>query len=194
MESNNIDINKALKMIKDNVVHKQIVLDKCLLLAEYFIRNDNMELGLNLIRRGATHDNSKFSKEEFDKLVNIISSDTEKCFRDAKTKLNETERKAIEHHWKSNRHHPEYFDNSDDMTELDIIEMVCDWAARSEQYGTNLIDFVKERQHNRFKFSAELYNKIEMYCELIVKLSNNIEGKGKQAIKLKSKNIQIALS
>lgn len=172
-----IDISRVLIMLNDNILHKKIVLDKCLLLAEYFINNGNMDLGLNLIRRGVSHDNSKFSKDEFDKLVNITTSNSEKCFRDASVSLSEKERKAIEHHWKSNRHHPEYFNNSDDMTELDIIEMVCDWAARSEQYGTELLDFVQERQRNRFNFSEGLYAKVEMYCRLIVKLSNNIEKK-----------------
>ena len=64
------------------------------------------------------------------------------------------------------------------MTELDIIEMVCDWAARSEQYGTDLLDFIKERQHNRFHFSNKVYAEVEKYCKLIVELSNNVKEKG----------------
>ena len=46
------------------------------------------------------------------------------------------------------------------MKEIDIIEMVCDWHARSVQYGTNLMEFVTVRQENRFKFPQEMYEKI----------------------------------
>lgn len=168
--SDTIDIDKMLRMIDDNVLHKKIVLDKCLLVSKYFIEHGDIEFGLNIIRRGVTHDNSKFSKQEFTELVSIISSDTDKCFKDATYTLSDKERKAIEHHWKSNKHHPEYYENTDDMGELDIIEMVCDWAARSEQYGTDLLEFIEERQRNRFKFSDSLFERIEKYCKLIVKL------------------------
>lgn len=164
--------SKMIKMIDDNVLHKKIVLDKCLLVSKYFIQKGNVELGLNIIRRGVAHDNSKFSKQEFVELVSIISPKTDKCFKDATYTLSEEERKIIERHWKSNRHHPEFYDNQEEMGELDIIEMVCDWAARSQQYGTDLMEFVEERQHNRFKFSDRLFKKIEGYCRLVVQLEN----------------------
>ena len=32
-----------------------------------------------------------------------------------------------------------YFENIEDMNELDIIEMVCDWYARSMQYKTDFL-------------------------------------------------------
>ena len=37
---------------------------------------------------------------------------------------------AIEHHQRTNRHHPEFHNNGiNDMNLLDLIEMLCDWKA-----------------------------------------------------------------
>jgi len=46
------NVNKVLVMIKDNIEHKKIVLDNCLLIAEYLIKNNNIQLGLDILRRG----------------------------------------------------------------------------------------------------------------------------------------------
>jgi len=40
---------------------------------------------------------------------------------------------SFEHHYANNRHHPEYHANLLDMTDLDLIEMVCDWTAMSQE-------------------------------------------------------------
>ena len=43
-------------------------------------------------------------------------------------------RPALEHHYAVNRHHPEYFaDGVDDMTLVDLIEMLADWKAATER-------------------------------------------------------------
>ncbi len=44
-------------------------------------------------------------------------------------------RKAIDHHMMTNRHHPEFHADPNDMTEVDLIEMVCDWTAMSQEFG-----------------------------------------------------------
>ena len=53
------------------------------------------------------------------------------------------------------------------MNELDIIEMVCDWYARSMQYKTDFLSFVVSRQESRFHFPNEMFDKIYRYCEII---------------------------
>lgn len=40
---------------------------------------------------------------------------------------------AFEHHYANNSHHPEFHKNLDDMSELDLIEMICDWTAMSQE-------------------------------------------------------------
>ena len=161
-----IDTVKIKKMAEDTVEHKIIVMRVCLKLFEYYVDNGNATLGISLLRRACNHDNSKFSGEEFRKLASIIDSNPN-CFRDASAGLSEKETDAIKEHWKNNRHHPEYFDEYSNMLDLDMLEMVCDWYARSLQFGTDFIPFIIERQHNRFKFSPEQFDKILEMCKLV---------------------------
>lgn len=44
-------------------------------------------------------------------------------------------RDAIFHHITHNRHHPEWHPDPDEMTNIDLIEMVCDWTAMSQEFG-----------------------------------------------------------
>lgn len=164
-----LDKERIITMAEDTVEHKKIVLDNCFLMSKYLIRSGEIQLGMELLKRGALHDNSKFDAVEFENLAKILRS--RKCFIDAKAKLSKEEITAIEYHWSHNRHHPEYYDEpSQEMGKLDIIEMVCDWYARSKQYGTNFIEFVKERQENRFHFEDGVFDTVLMYCELIERL------------------------
>lgn len=41
---------------------------------------------------------------------------------------------AIAHHMSHNRHHPEFHDDPNDMTQVDLIEMVCDWTAMAQEF------------------------------------------------------------
>ena len=155
-------------MAEDTIKHKKIVMDNCYLLAKYLMSKNRIELGIQLLKRGCEHDNSKFDSEEFRKLSQILKS--RQCFTNAKEKLTQNEIKAIKYHWEHNRHHPEYHSSYDDMTELDILEMVCDWFARSLQYQTDFLPFIEERQRIRFRFSTRQYTKIHKYCVLISEL------------------------
>lgn len=167
------DIDKLCNMAEDTILHKKIVLDNCLLMAEYLMRHNKIELGIQLLKRGCDHDNSKFDKDEFKKLSQILKAESKDSFTDAKNKLTPDECKAIKYHWDHNRHHPEFFENpSDEMTELDILEMVCDWFARSLQYKTDFIPFIKERQENRFHFSEKTFAKALKYCTIIQDIHN----------------------
>ena len=165
------DLEKLAAMAEDTITHKKIVLDNCYLMAMYLMNKGKIEMGTQLLKRGCEHDNSKFDTEEFRRLSQILKS--RKCFTDADSKLSPEEKKAIQYHWDHNRHHPEYFEDSSEMTELDTIEMVCDWFARSIQYGTDFIPFVKERQENRFHFSDKHFTKILKYCEIMEELYKN---------------------
>jgi Family of unknown function (DUF5662) len=42
---------------------------------------------------------------------------------------------AIHHHVPVNRHHPEFHADPNDMSDVDLIEMVCDWTAMSQEFG-----------------------------------------------------------
>ena len=161
-------------MAEDTIKHKKIVLDCCLLMTKYLFSKNQITLATELLKRGCEHDNSKFESAEFRKLSQILKGD--KCFTDASTQLSPEEVKAIKVHWARNSHHPEYFNDYEEMSELDILEMVCDWFARSLQFGTDFLPFVEERQENRFHFSQKKFDKIHKYCVLIQELYNAEKG------------------
>ncbi len=41
---------------------------------------------------------------------------------------------AVEHHMSVNRHHPDCHADPNDMSGVDLIEMVCDWTAMSLEF------------------------------------------------------------
>lgn len=154
--------------IEDAFTHKKYVFDSALKMAKYLIDNGDEELGITLLRRAAKHDNSKLEDEELEALSRI-SCDKD-SLENAGEKMTDYKKKAIELHWKNNRHHPEFFSDVSNMDEIDIIEMVCDWHARSCQYNTDLIEFCETRQENRFHFPEDMYQRIHKYCEIIISL------------------------
>ena len=64
---------------------------------------------------------------------------------------------ALQHHYASNRHHPEHFTKGiEDMTLVDIVEMLCDWKAASlRQNDGNLLKSI-ELNANRFGYDDQL--------------------------------------
>lgn len=64
---------------------------------------------------------------------------------------------ALQHHYACNRHHPEHFDKGiDDMTLVDIVEMLCDWKAASlRQNDGNLLKSI-ETNAQRFGCDDQL--------------------------------------
>lgn len=91
------------------------------------------QIAKGLLVRADLHDKSKFSPEEkpcFDKYIPRLK----KCiYGSPEYKQNlEEMASALEHHYRENRHHPEYFQNGiDGMHLVDIAEMLCDWVASS---------------------------------------------------------------
>lgn len=89
-----------------------------------------------LIERLATHDVSKLhdpEKAAFDRFTPMARNIT---YGSATYKLRLEEMKdALEHHYAHNRHHPEHFPNGiEDMTLVDLIEMMADWKGASMRH------------------------------------------------------------
>lgn len=64
---------------------------------------------------------------------------------------------ALDHHYGSNRHHPEhYVDGIDGMTLVDLVEMLADWKASTMRVAGG--DIVKSIEINtsRFKITPQL--------------------------------------
>ena len=155
------------ELIADTILHKKIVLEVGQKMVDYLFNNNRPEDALQLARRCARHDNSKFESDEMKALLQIPKDLNN--MKDADTPIPDQMKKFVEMHWKHNRHHPEFFEDYHDMTELDIIEMVIDWYARSLQFKTDFKDFVIKRQNNRFHFDDDFFAIIWSYCLIIDK-------------------------
>ncbi|PHS18482.1 MAG: hypothetical protein COA78_02015 [Blastopirellula sp.] len=91
-----------------------------------------------LTRRQKIHDASKFAPEERDAYVWL--TEYHRCRRsgepfDYPPGVEQEVKRAIQHHMTTNRHHPQFHTDPNDMTEVDLIEMVCDWTAMSQEFN-----------------------------------------------------------
>lgn len=92
--------------------------------------------GKELVERGAKHDESKWSEEEM--IPYIWLTHYHKCKRDGIKLIyphgvEDEIKKAIAHHVTHNRHHHEFHRDPNNMNEIDLIEMACDWTAMSQE-------------------------------------------------------------
>lgn len=66
---------------------------------------------------------------------------------------------AIDHHVRTNRHHPEHFTRGvNGMNLVDILEMACDWIAASKRHDNGDVMKSIELNQERFGYSDELKN------------------------------------
>lgn len=154
------------KMFRDTIIHKQYVMRSAEKLCQYLLQEKAFEHAKMLMERAKVHDNSKMSSlDEMHALSRIINDKT--TLKDPNRQLGPIQKDAIELHWKNNTHHPEHFASPIDMSKLDIMEMCCDWHARSTQYHTDFLMFVKTQQEKRFHFPDWMFCEIYHYCEVL---------------------------
>lgn len=68
-------------------------------------------------------------------LRNIIGAEEVASHSSIPRGIVEQVKRAITHHVTSNRHHPEFYADPNDMSDVDLIEMVCDWTAMAQEFG-----------------------------------------------------------
>lgn len=118
------------------------------------IRQDKENLGRSLIHNSLSHDKSKFVGIEWEHLVR------------GDELLNE----CIRHHNQTNPHHPEYWGGIQNMPDVYLAEMICDWVARSFELGTSVRDWIDKNASEKFGYNLndEIYKKIKYFLDLIV--------------------------
>lgn len=151
----------TMEKIRGITRHIRNVEDNCLLLGEKLIDKGEIELGHKLIANGFIHDASKFSGIEWEYMAPGIPTKED----EAKLKL----KMAINHHNKTNPHHPEHWNGIEFMPRVYLAEMVCDWKARSEEFGTSLRDWIDDGATKRFGFSEDdrVYKEITEFVDLL---------------------------
>jgi hypothetical protein len=96
------------------------------------------DYGPELLRRAQVHDASKFEPEE--RIPYVWLTEYHRCRRAGEPfkypeGVAESVNLAVRHHVTNNRHHPEFHSDPNDMSEVDLIEMVCDWTAMAQEFG-----------------------------------------------------------
>lgn len=116
------------------------------------------EIRQNLKERGLVHDTSKLinpEKEGFD----TVSAKLKDCVYNSpeyKASLDEL-KPILSHHYSKNRHHPEHWPQGvNDMTLMDIVEMLCDWKAATERVKDGNISMSISKNVERFGLSPQL--------------------------------------
>jgi hypothetical protein len=114
----------------------------------------------NLSRRAVSHDLSKLEEPEksaFDRLKALSLSGMAYGSEEYRACLR-AEKPAIEHHYKANSHHPEFYENGvDGMSLFDLLEMLIDWKAATERMKDGGdIHRSLEINRDRFKLSPQL--------------------------------------
>lgn len=99
---------------------------------------DGSEHRDELLERARVHDASKFGVEE--RIPYVWLTEFHRCRRSGEAfeypaGIAEQVSRAIQHHVTSNRHHPEFHADPNDMSDVDLIEMVCDWTAMAQEFG-----------------------------------------------------------
>ena len=102
------------------------------------------------------HDNSKFRGIEWESLHPEAPDDQLKA--------------AIAAHNTRNPHHPEYWGGIEAMPEVYLAEMVCDWAARSAELGTSLIDFIDRVAAQKYGYApnSPTHEKLVRFSRLLL--------------------------
>jgi Family of unknown function (DUF5662) len=150
----------TLAKIRSITRHIRNVEDNCLILGEKLITQGDIELGKKLIAHGFVHDASKFHGIEFEYLS--LNNPTEE---NNKLKM----KMAIQQHNTTNLHHAEAWGQIKNMPDVYLAELVCDIKARSEEFGTSLMDYINNTGIKRWGIEKddETYKKIIGFVDLL---------------------------
>jgi hypothetical protein len=143
----------------DNLVrHIELVRDAGLLLGKRLMRQGEEEFGRLLIARVFVHDATKFYGVEWKYLH--VGKDVPQD----KLEL------AITQHRETNDHHPEYWGGVHRMPDIAVAEMVCDWYARAQEFGTGLRDWIGGQAMDRFQLdkASRQYQWITKFVDLLL--------------------------
>lgn len=134
MKTNRTDPTPEMIAFYERRTHEHIErVRRCLLLLA-----EVTDYGEELIERAKVHDASKFGPQE--RIPYIWLTEYHRCRRNGESfeypeGIAEKVKKAIHHHVTTNRHHPEFHADPNDMSDVDLIEMVCDWTAMAQEFG-----------------------------------------------------------
>lgn len=122
-----------------------------------------MEYIHDLLKRTEEHDNSKFSEEEFpSRIVAIKEFEAHPYGSPEHSAVLKKYEYLTTAHYKKNRHHPEHFENGiDDMTLVDLLELLADWKAASLKEPNENISNSINIGNQKYNISPQLLKILE---------------------------------
>lgn len=128
----------------DNLIrHIDMVRQAGVLLGRRLMERGRKDFGRLLIAKCYQHDVSKFYGIEWKYLH--AGNDVPKIELD----------RAVTQHVETNQHHPEFWGGIENMPEIAVAEMVADWYARSQEFGTGLRSWITDKAIERFDIDTE---------------------------------------
>jgi hypothetical protein len=111
-----------------------------------------------LALRALNHDQSKFRTPEIEAFTEGTQRIKDTTYGSPEySEWLEKMEPAITHHYQINSHHPEHHPNGvNDMSLVDIMEMLCDWKASATRYKNGNIDDSLRINQERFGLSDQL--------------------------------------
>ena len=121
---------------------------------------ENLEaMASQLRQRGLSHDRTKFQALEFDAFVS-----TREQFKKANYGTQDYQdcvaavRPAVDNHHENNRHHTDYHKNGiNDMTLIDVMEMLADWKAAARRSPDRKFEDTLEYAKNKYAIDDQLF-------------------------------------
>ncbi len=113
-----------------------------------------------ILKRGEVHDQSKFSEAEVEMYARFTPRLRGVTYGSPEYKTCLAEMLAsggLEHHYKNNRHHPEFHPSGiDGMNLIDVLEMYIDWLASTRRHADGDIQKSIDTNKGRFQMSDQL--------------------------------------
>ncbi len=122
-----------------------------------------------LLHRGELHDQSKLDHPEveaFTEYTPKLAASTygSKEYEEFRLLM----KPALDHHYARNSHHPEHYKNGiNDMTLIDLVEMLCDWKAATLRHNDGNLRKSIELNAKRFNISPQLTEILENTATLL---------------------------
>lgn len=142
----------VLKVLK----HISHVQEAAQTMAFALIKDGKITEALLLLNQAMAHDAEKFKFDIFFDITQVVDKPRLKA--------------AVLKHAQSCKHHPEYWKSIYDMDEVSLMEMVCDWKARSSEFGTSLEDWTLKVAPIKYNYTLDspIHRKIMYYMNLIL--------------------------
>ena len=123
-----------------------------------------------LFARAKEHDKSKYSEKEKIPYIWLTWWYKEKNSGrkfEYPEGIKEKIKEATKKHVSINKHHPEAHSNPSKMSNIDIAEMIADWAAMSQELGNSLKGWADKNVGSKWKFNKSQTKLIYELVELL---------------------------